>query len=226
MTDLPPPGIDYLGGAKYPSAMIAVHPQGYAAGIFFRTFGNATQAIKGLCASGKASEIVVHLAPFDRTHRYSLRRYLPQVYKDAAKLEAIAKACGAKILISPFCEHNHSRKVMQPIFKRLREIAPSTELVNSILRGQIVAGVITEIHPEDGKPLRSAPNGAYTVSLDGYSGNGLKAYERYHTARHFRFWHHRLNGRRHFNDAIPIEQRRAYPGKQWLKSWIASLFRA
>ena len=39
-------GLDHLGGAKYPDLLVREHPNGWAAGFFANTFGNAWPTIQ------------------------------------------------------------------------------------------------------------------------------------------------------------------------------------
>lgn len=205
---MPIPGADYLGGAKYQSAIVAEHVPGGAAGIFLNTFGDATNTIRALCPN--ASEIVVHLAPFDSTHSYPLKEYLNGVLRDAKRLERVAKNCNAIIMLSPFCEHNHSKATMQKVLKAVQKVAPSTVMVNSIWRGAVIPGVITEIH----LPAR-IPKGEYTVSLDG--NTGPVDFSKYRKARHFRWWTPQMNGKAYATENTPIANRKHYPTRADLR---------
>lgn len=197
-------GADYLGGKYFKSAILKTHPTGWCAGIFLRTFGNSTGFIEKMCQSGKFSEIVVHVAPFDKDHRYEFDKYVPQVKKDVAKLEEISRRNpSVVVMISPFCEHNHSRDKMAVLFKELKQIAPSCLMVNSIWKGQEVPGVITEIHLENSK-LKKKPSGDYIVAFDGFGGDGSgdmpdtdvqKILNHYSDARQIRLWNFRYNGK-------------------------------
>lgn len=225
-------GADYLGGKHYKRAIMRTHPSGWAAGIFLRTFGNATGLVEKMAKSGKFSEIVVHLAPFDRTHAYEFSKYVPQAKKDAKEMESLArKYPNTIIMLSPFCEHNHSRSKMKPLFEELQKIAPSCVMVNSIWKGQEVPGIITEIHLENSK-LKKKPTGEYTVSFDGFGGDGSgdftdtnieKILINYSDARHIRLWNFRYNGKFGHGDKTPIEKRTAWPDESYLRGHNAMM---
>lgn len=229
---MPIPGVDYLGGAKYPTQIVQAHPRQWAAGIFYSTFGDADSTIRLMCQSQKFSEIVVHMAKFDRSHRYVISRNLPRLRRYATRLELVALSCpGTKILLSPFCEHDHKAKVMRPVFRVISRLAPSTIMVNSILRGERIPGIITEIHLEGSKPLPAPPRGQYIVSLDGYtkelSRANLEAITaKYKTARQIRIWSFRLNGKVSNEDKTPIAERYNWPNSQYLKSLANKLRQA
>lgn len=219
-------GCDYLGGKHYKSAILKTHPHGWAAGIFLRTFGNTMGFIEKMCASGKFSEIVVHVAPFDKDHRYEFSKYVPQIKKDVAKLEEISKKYPSVVLmVSPFCEHNHPRDKMVVLFKELKQIAPSCLMVNSIWKGQTVPGIITEIHLENSK-LKIKPQGDYIVAFDGFGSDGSgdmpdtdvqKILNHYSDARQIRLWNFRYNGKFGHKDKAPVDKRKHWPDENYLK---------
>jgi hypothetical protein len=220
-------GADYLGGVKYESAMIKTHPVNRVGGIFLRTFGPALNTIEKMCASFKFSEIVIHIAPFDPTHAYSLNQYLPRVYSDAKALERLSKKYpNTVLLLSPFCEHNHSTSTMLPVFNKLKTIAPSCGYINSIWKGGRVPGIITELHLENSKKLPKVPTENYTISFDGFGGDGsgdfsdtdiMAILNKYSTARHIRCWNFRFNGKFGHKDETPIKNRRFWPDDNYLK---------
>ena len=223
-------GGDYLGGRNFEKAMMEAHPVGGVGGIFLRTFGDARKTVERMAASGKFSEIVVHLAPFDNSHRYQISKYGPQVRADAAWLEEVSKANPHCVLmLSPFCEHNHPRSVMEPFMMDLQKIAPSCLLVNSVWKGETIPGIITEIHIPSSKLLPKIPRGEYTVSFDGIGGDTRIQYQgdfpdvdvpsilaHYATARHIRFWNFRCNGKFGNKDTTPIAQRKHWPDAHYL----------
>lgn len=225
-------GVDYLGGRHYEKAMLITHPPLWSGGIFLRTFGDARSTLEKMCRSGKFSEIVVHLAPFDNSHRYELNKYLPNVRRDALWCEGLSrKYPNVVLMLSVFCEHNHSAKTMKPVFDGLKRIAPSCLMVNSIWKGEVVPGVITEIHLENSKPKRKPP-GEYLVSFDGIGGDGEgdftdvdvpKLLNIYSDARHIRLWNFRYNGKFGHKDTTPIAQRKCWPSVEYLKGHNAMM---
>lgn len=219
-------GADYLGAKHYRGAILKTHPSGWCAGIFLRTFGNTTGFIEKMCESGKFSEIVIHVAPFDKDHRYEFSKYVPQVKKDVATLESISKRYPSVVLmVSPFCEHNHSRDKMAVLFKELKQIAPSCLMVNSIWKGQAVPGIITEIHLENSN-LKKKPGGDYIVAFDGFGGDGggdmpdtdvQKILNHYSDARQIRLWNFRYNGKFGHKDKAAVDSRKHWPDENYLK---------
>lgn len=219
-------GHDYLGAKHFERAMLRAHPAGQCAGIFLRTFGDARGTLKKMAQRGKFSEIVVHLAPFDSSHKYEPRKYLPQAYADASFCEGVAKQFpSTKILISIFCEHNHPARVMSPIFAELKRRAPNCLMVNSIWRGEVIAGIITEIHLENSKPKRK-PSGEYIVSFDGFGGDGSGDFTdadvdticaRYPDARQIRAWNFRYNGKFGHKDKTPVDKRKHWPDENYIR---------
>lgn len=218
-------GVDYLAGLKYQKVMLQTHRPGWSAAIFLRTFGDARKTVRAMAESGKFSEIVVHLAPFDNNHAYPIQELMSQLKKDASWLEGIALAFpNCKLLLSPFCEHNHSKKDMLPLFIELREIAPHCLMLNSIWKGERIEGIITEIHLTTSK-LPPKPKGEYTISFDGFGGDGSgnftdtnieKIINTYSDARHIRLWNFRYNGKANWKDKTPIPDRKTWPDKAYM----------
>jgi hypothetical protein len=235
---MPRVGGDYLGGMQYEKEMLAGHPAGQVGGIFYRTFKPARgkrpeDTLSAMCRSGKFSEIVVHLAPFDNSHRYPVSKLLPQVLRDAEVLQRIFAQCpGTRLMLSPFCEHNHPAAVMRLVFQDLRKAAPTALLVNSIWKGQEVPETITEVHLVDSKHLPPIPKNEYTVSADGFGGDGSgdlpdadipKLLGRYSTARHFRWWNFRNNCKFGHKDTTPIDQRKSCPSVEYIRGHAAMM---
>lgn len=226
-------GGDYLGGVKFEKQMLAAHPTGGVGGIFYTTFGLAKNTLRRMCESKKFSEIVVHVVPFDKTHRYPIAKLMPKLKVWAAEIEIISKASPETvILLSPFCEHNHTAAEMIPVFNQLRQIAPSCLLLNSILKGQRVPGITTEIHLQNSKSLPAKPAGDYTISYDGYGGDGTGDYPdsniqavlvKYADARHIRCWNFRFNGKFGHTDETTIAQRTVWPSVEYIKGHLATM---
>lgn len=219
-------GVDYLGGVKYQGAILQAQRPGDVGGIFLRTFGDARRTVTAMLKSGKFSEIVIHLAPFDGSHTYPISKLMPQIRKDARWAETKQKEYPAtRLMLSPFCENKHTRRALTPVFNELRALAPSCLLVNSSMKGIALPGVITEIHLENSKPVRK-PTGEYTVSFDGFGGMGGGDFpdadistivQRYPDARHVRAWHFRCNGKFGHLDKTPLERRNCWPGPEYLR---------
>lgn len=225
-------GVDYLGGNHYQRALMNTHPAGWCAGIFLNTFGKARDTVEAMAKSRKFSEIVVHLAPFDNDHLYPIRKLQPQLEKDSAWLEGLAKACPWTIfLISPFCEHNHRAKEMRPLFVRLDQLAPSCLFVNSIWKGEEVNGTITEIHLTNSR-LPRKPRNEYIITFDGFGGDGSgdfpdtnieKVLNAYPDARQIRLWNFRYNGKFGHKDTASVSDRKNWPNESYLRGHNAMM---
>lgn len=204
-------GSDFLGGAFFVDEAIKGSTKGDVFGIMPETFKgkkkNGWIAVEAFLKSKKFSEGVVHITPFDRSHKYPIESLKPLLKKNALKLEALSKKYpNTQLLLSPFCEHTHSRQNMDQLFRWLRSYT-SLPFVNSIIgAGQTVPGIITEIHIESSKTLPKIPTGEYVVSFDGFGGNPKHPGDfadadipsiliKYMTARHIRAWDARYNGK-------------------------------
>jgi hypothetical protein len=223
-------GIDALGGNHFEKELLKVAPVGGVGGLFLRTFGNAHKSGERFVNSQKFSEFLFHSAPFDRSHRYPVRDLLSTLRADAAWAERLSRANpNVVVMFSPFCEHNHPRSVMEPVFMELQRIAPSVLMVNSIWKGEQVPGIITEIHIPSSKLLPGIPRGEFTVSWDGCGGDPRVQYQgdfpdtdvptilaHYARARHIRLWNFRCNGKFGNKDTTPVGQRKHWPNEHYL----------
>lgn len=231
-TAQPRPGVDYLAGVKYEKVMIDNHPKGWTAGIFLNTFGGGYGTLDRMACSGKFSEIVAHIAPFDKSHTYPIDELKSQVMQGAKRIQRIAKKCPQTVLMpSPFCEHNHPTNKIKPILDQIKKVAPNTLPVNSIWRGGIVYGYTTEIHLENSRP-RAPPSGDYIISFDGFGGDGsgdftdtdlVKIFSRYPKARQIRLWNFRFNGKFGHKDSASIEQRKHWPDAKYIRGHVAMM---
>lgn len=222
-----------LGANQYRQAAIRAANQGEVAAIFLRTFGYAMPTLKAMMASGKFSEIMVHTAPFDYSHRYPIDSLMVQVLEDARDLEALQKKYpGTTIIISPFCEHNHARSVMKPVLDAVRAAAPSCLVANSIWKGDIVPGYMTDIHIPNARNLPRAPRGEFTISFDGVGGDGsgdftdldiVSILNRYRRARHIRHWNFRHNGKYGHSDPATLTERKYFPNVRYLRGHYRTL---
>lgn len=225
-------GLDYLLGHHYQQAMLSAHPRGLCGGIFLRTSGNALSTVEAMCRRGTFSEIVVHLAPFDRSHTYPINRLISSILVDAKAVQAIqVKYPKTFILLSPFCEHNHKATDMQPVFVKLKQAAPSCGLVNSVWKGERVSGIPTEFHLPNMKSLPKIQDGDL-ISFDGFGGDGSgdfsdcdiqKIIARYPNARQIRGWDFACNGKYSHDDPTPLGDRDNFPTKEYLQGKHATM---
>lgn len=230
-------GNDYLAGVLYADTMMKAHYKGDVGGIFLTTFKkngkNAKETVVRMLKSKAFSELVVHIAPFDRLHRYPIGATRKQVLDDSKWLNKQAKAYpGTKVYVSPFCEHNHPARVMKPLFDDIRRVAPDCILLNSIWKGEEVPGTVTEIHIPDGTRLPRVPKNPYTVAFDGIGSDGNgdfadfdlnKIMQKYATALHVRAWGFRHNGKFGDKDTADVNHRVNMPSVEYLRQHRNSL---
>ncbi len=231
-------GGDYLGATHFEDAMLKAHKPGDCAGIFYRTFPKpgkptAKDTVIKMCKSGKFSEIVVHLAPFDNSHSYPISNLRSQVLNDSRELSKIQTLyAGTRLMLSPFCENNHAAKDLIPLFDKMKKMAPNCLMVNSSMKGVVIPGVILEIHLTDSRSLPRIPSGDYTVSFDGFGGGGKGDFSdadipeilrNYATARHIRWWDFRCNGKSNHEDDTSIPNRKTWPDERYIKSRRAQM---
>jgi hypothetical protein len=209
-------GLDCLGLNKFSKACRDAIPRDWMLGAS-QFFGDSIPEIEKAADSGQRY-IRIQIAPFDNSHNYDPKKYLPQVYKEAGRVWQLAvKYPRTTFFISPFCEHNHPRRVMDPIFRELARIAPGVQLVNSIWRGEETPLAITEIHLEDAKSLRKPKQWPYIVSLDGFGGKGTgdatdadldAIVSFYNDAAAILIWNFRFNGKFGHKDKTALSARK------------------
>lgn len=235
-------GGDFLGAAFYTKQALQASEPGDCFGIMPETFtgknGAGWKAVEAFGASKKFFEGVVHITPFDGSHKYPVSSLKALLKKNTQRMEVLANKYPNTIwMISLFCEHKHPRSVMEPLYKELKPLAPSCLFVNSILSGgQEVPGMITEIHIESSKTLPKEPSLEYIVSFDGFGGN--KKYSgdfpdaniaailaKYPCARHVRHWNARHNGKYSPTEPNPPapNSRKIWPDTGYLKQHRATL---
>jgi len=225
-------GGDFPGAAYYQKAAVQASEPGDCFGIMPETFGvkgTGWDTVEAFGRCGKFFEGVVHITPFDGTHRYPIKQLLPLIRKNVIRMERIANKYPNTIwMISIFCEHNHPRSRMEPLYRRMKELAPSCLFVNSIWQGEEVAGMLTEIHLESPNKLPRVPRLEYLVSYDGFGGDGKCNYtdadhteilNKYASARHIRYWGARCNGKFKPNQPKPPtpNNRTYWPDVHYLK---------
>lgn len=225
-------GQDFLGiNHYYRTAVLAARPN-EPVGMFLTTFGNARPTLERMARSRKFSEIVVHLAPFDRSHRYPINSLRKQLLADARFCDALAARAGQQIWISPFCEHNHKAKDMRDLFRELKQVAPHCLMVNSIWKGEEVDGTITEIHIEKTAALPKVPKNQFIVSFDGCGSTGTgdmpdvdvdAIMQRYSRALHIRAWNFRYNGKFGNKDTTDLSKRKHWPNIKYIRGHRALL---
>jgi hypothetical protein len=205
-------GLDYLGGARYGDLIVREHPEGWAAGFFANTFGNAWPVIEKLLATGRCPRVRIH-AVWDDRHQYRPKEHDPIIIRESKKAGALAqKFTSVHVQFSPFCEHNMTAEQASAVHLKVLN-TPGTGflfLVNSVYKGAILKHVINEVHGTHKKPS----NGGYNYSFDGLSSVDADAESikrQYADAQTFYFWVPQFNLRKNTNDATPRPQRKAVP---------------
>ena len=235
-------GSDFLGGAFFQDEAIKGSLKGDVFGIMPETFSgkkkNSWATIEAFCKSGKFSEGVVHLTPFDRSHKYPIQELKPLIKKNLLRLKSLqAKYPDTILMPSIFCEHTHKASEMVPLFQYCRTLWEDAVYVNSIIgAGQSVPGIITEIHLESFEQLPKEPTGEYIVSFDGFGGNkgfptpvmdtNIEAIiKKYLRARHIRIWDSRYNGKFDPQQKDPGEpnKRTFWPSVEYIRGHRLSL---
>lgn len=218
-------GVDYLAGANYGKLIVDEHPDGWAAGFILNTnkpewkISNAWPAISALCATGRCPIIRVH-AVWDDRHKYNPKIHDPIIKEEFRRCAEMRNAHPhVKFQFSWFCENNMTAAQNQKMVRELTH--PSIELVNSVYKGAVVGGCITEVHGNH-SPVR----GRYNYSFDGshcFDSNvqGLK--KTHANADIFFFWFAQCNGRWSADpkkDPTPRNKRSAWPYPKLLDSAI------
>jgi len=226
-------GQDFLFGSFYLQALLAASRSGDCAGIFLNTPRRQHKTLNKMLRSKLYSEIVVHVCPFDYSHEYPIRELRKLCIAETKFLQKKAKRFkSTKILISLFCEHNHARRNIEPLINKCKTLAPDCEFVNSIWKGEPVPGTIAEIHITSSKNLPRPPQGQYTISFDGFGGDGTgdspdcdigRIINHYPDARQIRIWNFRHNGKFGHLDHTPQDKRENWPTVQYLKGHRALL---
>lgn len=212
-------GVDYLGGATFPSTLLSSHQQGWGAGFFAETFGDAWNVIEKLAKTGKAPYIRVH-ALWDDLHRYGSDAQIEKVKKHCRKICILAKKYPkVKFYFSPYCEHSLKAKEMEKTLDVCRKIISNQKaeikLVNCLWKGEAIndKDVINEIHG-----THSIPSKKYLYSFDGldcYNADTQKIKDTYKNAEIFFFWTCSMNLKRKDSEKISVAERikRAYRPK-------------
>jgi len=209
-------GIDLLGGAKYESVAVKAYGKlnGYAAGMFWKQFGDASTLIKDLNAAG-CKTFRVHLL-WDYSHMYANKE--TEALTEFNKCMKVFLGRSVKLYISPYCEHKVSVAKMQSLFQKLWTAAKSTELagcpkptfvnasttiVSNFTDAETKAkiAVVNELHipaatAASATGLPAPPAGNYTVSPDGWdlTSAGAKNYNAKYGGAAIRFaWDATLN---------------------------------
>lgn len=211
-------GLDHLGGAKYGDLLVREHPQGWAAGFFANTFGNAWPMMQKLATTGRCPQIRMH-AIWEDDHTYNPRKHDPIIMRELKQAKKLAQSSGIEVQFSPFCEHNIKGQQLKTLMTKLLNESGQVLIVNSVWKGDFYQGVINEVHGDHSKPAQ----GVYNYSTDGSDcfDIDIEAMERKHdSASTFYFWTSQFNGKKTASDSTPRPQRKAWPTSQLIDATI------
>lgn len=203
-------GLDCLGLARFDSDAMKAIPDGFALGVFSRTFGDAMPAVARV--AGRCSAIRVQLLWSD-SHTFS-DHDIPQLKAEATRWGRFAQQHRVPVYLSPFCEHNLSNP--DKYLKIVKECAPNCEPVNTVWRGALSTHYINEVHGD-----ARVPSGRYIFSYDGDDMldsdiEGMKA--RHSRALLWFGWTANFNGKTESDDKTPREKRKAFPSPKLMQS--------
>lgn len=208
-------GLDYLGLPKFTDLAVREHPQGWAAGCFAITFGDAFSSVDKLLATGRCPLFRVQLLWSD-VHAFG-DKDIPEVRKLAKKYELLKRKYPSVVIeISPFCEHNLAAP--DKYLDIVKQEAPSCVPVNTPYKGAMSRKYKNEVHG-----MAKAPRGAYNFSWDGTScvdADVEKSKAQHSSAQVYFWWHPAFNGRLNTNDKTPRPQRKAWPTSDLIDSMI------
>jgi hypothetical protein len=223
-------GMDYLGGAMFPSILLRAHPAGWAAGFFADTFGNCWGVADKLAASRKCPLIRIN-GPWT-AHKYVPAQHDKAIFAAFEKTKALAgKYPGVRFQFSPVCESDGRGVAWRGLFAKLKQTAGPVEIVCSIYKGEVIQGFLVEVHGSH-KPH----NGAYQYSYDGTSAvdaNVQKDKEAHRKAGVFFLWvpsfnlkyKTKLSGDETLqvrnNDGAPPKERHCKPTVELIESLVA-----
>ncbi len=196
-------GLDYLAGALYGKSILAAHPQGFAAGFFAETFGDAFPVIEALVKTGKCPLVRVQLLWSD-AHRFG-DKDIPKIRQLSRKCQALAnKYPHVDFRISPFCEYDNLNNIDKYCDICQLE-APNCTIVANPNTGRPSKKYINEAHGthklEPGRTQYSV-DGGYPRRVvnpddapydDIVDKNCTQIKSDYSRAEVFFFWHSRFN---------------------------------
>ena len=213
-------GNDYLAGNKYKKLVVAYHPRGFAAGIFFLVdgFGPGTPLAIALAESGKCPVIRFQLMWKDN-HDFK-RSDFNTIISRAGKVQELAiKYKNLEWRISGACEHKLNTADARELARLCKLAAPNCIYVNCPMTGgAVLPEEVNEFHGAEKEP-RKVPRMQF--SFDGTSAvdaNVTEYKKNYKNAEIFFLWIPQFNGRKTTKDTTPRAQRLAYPTSELLQS--------
>lgn len=213
-------GLDLLGAAKYADLAFREFPEGWSLGVFANTFGDSRAIVKKLLGEDlgykRAVDARVHLLWSD-THSFS-EKSIREAEKEAHKWKTLSSEYKDRLLVSPWCEHNARRGLLDKLHEAIKSILPDCQYVNTPWKGDLLPGVLNEVHGSHAKP-----KGQYLYSFDGTScvDADIEKFKKTHcNAERFYFWHPAFNGKLNVNDKTPRPKRKAWPTSELIDSII------
>lgn len=213
-------GLDYLGGAKFVDVILREHPNGFAAGTFANTFGDASRWVPRLLETGRCPRFRVH-AIWEDSHTYDPRKHDKIIIQEIRKWNEIKRRFpNVDIQFSPFCEHRMSRDQIATVMNLCLKETGILTLVNSAERGARLnrGDIIEEYHGS----LQEGLTG-HNHSFDGLNqvDADIEKFKRVHVnAGTQYFWHPRMNGRWNMKDPTPRPQRKGWADSKLIDSLI------
>lgn len=211
-------GLDCLAGAKYQDLIAREIPQGWNLGAFSSLFGDVRPLVKKLLAKERIARSRIQLLWSD-THTFGVKQ-IDAAVAEAKKWRVISKDFGARLAVSPWCEHRADRSLVTKLHEAIMNTLPDCVYVNCpIDQGAMLKGVMNEVHGDEAVPVM----GNYSFSFDGSScvdADVTEIKERLSTASMFFWWIPQFNLRRSVKDNTPRHERLVRPTAGLIRSVV------
>lgn len=207
-----PYGQDYLGGAKFQSAILQNHDFSQGAGMFATTFGDSLPLARALADRGVPFLRIQLGWKDDHNFRESDFKELANQARRFCPL-----ASKTKLYLSGACEHNLNAQLANKLAAQILAACPQAIYVNTPWKGAVLPQYINETHNKGGpKSKRSSysSDGSPSEDID-IEGQKRKGFTEF-----FMFWTPRYNGRWEDNDPTPRPQRRGFADGKMIKSML------
>lgn len=208
-----PYGQDYLGGAKFQSAIIQNHDYSQGAGMFATTFGDSLPLANALASRG-IPFLRIQLAWQD-DHNFKEAQF-GEIVKQAKRFCPLAQK--TKLYLSGACEHNLNSTLAQRLASLIAAACPPAIYVNTPWKGAVLPQYINETHntgsPKSSRSSYSSDGSpSEDINIEAQKGKGFNEF--------FMFWSPRYNGRWEDNDSTPRPQRKGFADGKMIKSMLA-----
>lgn len=213
-------GLDCLGLSHFGNVAANNWPQGFACGLFSKTFGDALPALALVLATKKCPRVRVQLC-YKPTHDYSTS--FSEIRDEAIRVTAFAKRFPfVDWEFSGATEHRLGRERAQALCNLVLKIAPFVRYINNpIPPGALLTTSDSRLNEFHG----GVPRGSrYNFSFDGasaFDADISKTKETFHAASTFYIWGPRCNGKWSMNDTTPIEERNGFVDANYIKMMIS-----